>query len=139
MKNCEHLGSKEHEAKRWAYCFKFASFTNRHHCGVCQSKGQECIEDFFDRRDGRKPNRKVHEPRQKPKKSRAERVRRAKRIEIPLEIESACRSCHQSKNCPNTSVCCGGQILVHPQVPCPQGKWEMPVSEEPELVGTKEH
>lgn len=46
-----------------------------------------------------------------------------KRISIPPNALLECNICSDQRGCPNVSVCCGGQISVNIQGPCPHGKW----------------
>jgi hypothetical protein len=36
---------------------------------------------------------------------------------------AACLSCPDSRACPNTTTCCGGQVEVNITTPCPRGRW----------------
>ena len=117
---CPHLGPKEYEGKLRPYCSFSGAFTSGTHCQLCEIRGKKYIKNHFDLRDN-KTKRRIKKPLNKKKTKKPKR----NIIKLPLEIEQMCLNCHESRNCPNTIVCCGGQVTVTPSVPCPQEKWDI--------------
>ena len=46
------------------------------------------------------------------------------KFQIPEGAIETCNNCGDARACPNTHVCCGGELVVRIQVPCPRGKWK---------------
>lgn len=116
---CEYLKPKD----GWQWCEKHQTWTNGPHCSLCQQKGIEYIGDLFARRDGKKSKAPQKNEPVAPVKSQPI-ARPAPQPAKPLTAnEKICMSCHEARSCPNTRVCCGGQVIVNIVVDCPRALW----------------
>jgi len=122
----------------------FTSFhcTSQAHCGTCRWQSEEgrkwrdsiarhydVPEIDFECPHGKPWTKELKQA--KIKGAKAQRHKEAQqREDIPADAISICQNCHEARSCPNTTVCCGGKLLVHIIVPCPHGYWTIqPVAE----------